>query len=105
MEEFYKLNHPVISCSNIDVVVHDQLENITSTATTSTFHVPDAEDDNMLRFETEALGTEMSDLIKAQIAGHPRYPDVVAAYIECQKVGVPPETAFLLEEISQENHP
>ncbi|PIN10063.1 Transcription factor MEIS1 [Handroanthus impetiginosus] len=47
----------------------------------------------------------MPDLIKAQIANHPLYPNLVAAYIECRKVGAPPEMASLLEEISKENHP
>ncbi|XVF05950.1 hypothetical protein REPUB_Repub06bG0005600 [Reevesia pubescens] len=46
----------------------------------------------------------MSDLIKTQIASHPRYPNLVSAYIECQKVGAPPELASLLEEIGRENH-
>ncbi|XP_010259300.1 PREDICTED: homeobox protein knotted-1-like 1 isoform X2 [Nelumbo nucifera] len=46
----------------------------------------------------------MSDLIKAQIANHPRYPNLVSAYIECRKVGAPPKLASLLEEIGRENH-
>ncbi|XVE89559.1 hypothetical protein DITRI_Ditri20bG0005800 [Diplodiscus trichospermus] len=46
----------------------------------------------------------MFDLIKTQIASHPRYPNLVSAYIECQKVGAPPEVASLLEEIGRENH-
>lgn len=31
-------------------------------------------------------GSDLTDLIKAQIANHPRYPSLVAAYIECRKV-------------------
>lgn len=51
--------------------------------------------DNLLRFEgdfevrrneTEICASEMSDLIKAQIASHPKYPSLVSAYIECRKV-------------------
>lgn len=38
---------------------------------------------NMLQFETDQ---SMTELIKTQIANHPRYPDLVAAYIDCQKV-------------------
>ncbi|GFS38932.1 homeobox protein knotted-1-like 6 [Actinidia rufa] len=63
---------------------------------------------DMVRCETagmEVTGSEMSDLIKAQIANHPLYPNLVSAYIECRKVGAPPEMASLLEEISKENHP
>lgn len=88
--EFYGLNR-LISCSNIDVVEPENIITSTTAATSSaTFHCPDDDDDDdhMLRFETEAMGStaEVSDLIKAQIATHPRYPDVVAAFIECQKV-------------------
>ncbi|PSS18966.1 Homeobox protein knotted-1-like [Actinidia chinensis var. chinensis] len=63
---------------------------------------------DMVRCETagmEVTGSEMSDLIKAQIANHPLYPNLVSAYIECRKVGAPPEMASLLEEISKENNP
>ncbi|MED6196216.1 Oxysterol-binding protein OBPa [Stylosanthes scabra] len=39
--------------------------------------------------------------IKTQIANHPRYPDLLSAYVQFQKVGAPPEVASLLEEISR----
>ncbi|KAJ0979912.1 hypothetical protein J5N97_015386 [Dioscorea zingiberensis] len=45
-----------------------------------------------------------SDLLKAQIASHPLYPSLLSAYIQCRKVGAPPEVATLLEEISREKH-
>ncbi|XP_006644109.1 homeobox protein knotted-1-like 1 [Oryza brachyantha] len=45
---------------------------------------------------------DLTELMKAQIAGHPRYPTLLSAYIECRKVGAPPEVASLLEEISRE---
>ena len=49
--------------------------------------------------------SDMSDrIIKIQIANHPLYPDLLSAYIECQKVGAPPELACLLEEIGRESH-
>ncbi|KAK9117203.1 hypothetical protein Sjap_016150 [Stephania japonica] len=43
--------------------------------------------------------------IKAKIASHPRYPTLLQAYIDCQKlqVGAPPEIACLLDEIRREN--
>ncbi|XP_072958856.1 homeobox protein knotted-1-like 1 [Typha angustifolia] len=47
-------------------------------------------------------GSDLNDLIKAQIAGHPRYPSLLSAYIECRKVGAPPEMATLLEEIGRD---
>ncbi|KAI9125243.1 hypothetical protein K1719_003859 [Acacia pycnantha] len=42
-------------------------------------------------------------VIKAKIASHPHYPRLIQAYIDCQKVGAPPEIACLLGEIQQEN--
>lgn len=47
---------------------------------------------------------DMSSAIKAKIASHPRYPRLLQAYIDCQKVGAPPEIACLLDEIRQENN-
>ncbi|XP_004489802.1 homeobox protein knotted-1-like 6 [Cicer arietinum] len=44
-----------------------------------------------------------SSVMKAKIASHPYYPRLLQAYIDCQKVGAPPEIARLLEEISREN--
>ncbi|KAE8023496.1 hypothetical protein FH972_009185 [Carpinus fangiana] len=46
---------------------------------------------------------DMSSVIKARIASHPSYPRLLQAYIDCQKVGAPPEIATLLDEIRREN--
>ncbi|KAK9277256.1 hypothetical protein L1049_006795 [Liquidambar formosana] len=46
---------------------------------------------------------DMCSAIKAKIASHPRYPRLLEAYIDCQKVGAPPEVACLLDEIRREN--
>lgn len=46
----------------------------------------------------------MSDLIKAQIANHPLYPNLLSAYLQCRKVGAPQQMASVLEEISKENN-
>ncbi|KAL0375830.1 UNVERIFIED_CONTAM: Homeobox protein knotted-1-like 1 [Sesamum calycinum] len=43
--------------------------------------------------------------VKAQIANHPLYPYLLSAYLDCRKVGAPPEMASVLEVISKENHP
>ncbi|KAL8532676.1 hypothetical protein ACS0TY_009041 [Phlomoides rotata] len=43
-----------------------------------------------------------SSVIKAKIASHPSYPKLLRAYIDCQKVGAPPEIACLLDEIRRE---
>ncbi|CDP18253.1 unnamed protein product [Coffea canephora] len=53
----------------------------------------------------EVIGSEMSDLLKIQIASHHLYPNLVSAYVECRKVGAPPEMASLLEEISKASRP
>ncbi|XP_047958293.1 homeobox protein knotted-1-like 6 isoform X2 [Salvia hispanica] len=43
-----------------------------------------------------------STMIKAKIASHPSYPKLLDAFIDCQKVGAPPEIACLLDEIRPE---
>ncbi|KAL0408594.1 UNVERIFIED_CONTAM: Homeobox protein knotted-1-like 6 [Sesamum radiatum] len=45
---------------------------------------------------------QASSVIKAKIASHPSYPKLLDAYIDCQKVGAPPEIARLLDEIRRE---
>ncbi|KAG2597148.1 homeobox protein knotted-1-like 1 isoform X1 [Panicum virgatum] len=62
-----------------------------------------------------AAPSDLTELMKAQIASHPRYPSLLSAYIECRKpasstcarfldfqVGAPPQVASLLEEVSRE---
>ncbi|GMH05275.1 hypothetical protein Nepgr_007115 [Nepenthes gracilis] len=39
-----------------------------------------------------------SSSIKAKIMAHPHYPRLLAAYVNCQKVGAPPEVVARLEE-------
>ncbi|TYI94247.1 hypothetical protein E1A91_D02G190000v1 [Gossypium mustelinum] len=46
---------------------------------------------------------DMSCVIKAKIASHPSYPRLLQAYIDCQKVGAPPEIASILDEILRKN--
>ncbi|XP_020089164.1 homeobox protein knotted-1-like 6 [Ananas comosus] len=56
------------------------------------------EEEIMEEMEETAMGE-----VKARIASHPRYPTLLRAYIDCQKVGAPPEIASFLEEIRREN--
>ncbi|KAK9136693.1 hypothetical protein Sjap_007287 [Stephania japonica] len=49
------------------------------------------------RLQTSSSSSE--DIIKTQISTHPLYPNLVSAYIQCRKVGAPPDMATLLEEI------
>ncbi|OMO67587.1 homeobox knotted-1-like protein [Corchorus olitorius] len=46
---------------------------------------------------------EVSSAIRAKIASHPLYPKLLQAYIDCQKVGAPPEIVKVLDEISGES--
>ncbi|KAL3501163.1 hypothetical protein ACH5RR_035612 [Cinchona calisaya] len=56
------------------------------------------EDDHEDQEEEDACS-----IIKAKIAAHPSYPKLLDAYIDCQKVGAPPEIACFLDEIRREN--
>ncbi|XAR49262.1 hypothetical protein NMG60_11032391 [Bertholletia excelsa] len=89
MDELYRL-HSSISCSD-DVTGSGNFP-----ATMSGLHCPF---DGML----EVAESDVSDFIKAQIASHPLYPNLVSAYIECRKVGAPPEIASHLEELSKKS--
>ncbi|TYI46887.1 hypothetical protein E1A91_D13G135400v1 [Gossypium mustelinum] len=102
MEDLYRLDDPIISCSNgIARVNNFAAPNFTAADFLSPV-------DHLLQFDdqevdTDATGSHMSGLIKSQISNHPRYPNLVSACIECQKVGAPPKLASLLEEIGREN--
>ncbi|XP_021727071.1 homeobox protein knotted-1-like 6 isoform X2 [Chenopodium quinoa] len=53
--------------------------------------------------EMHQRGDDTSSSIKAKIASHPHYPRLLLSYIDCHKVGAPPEVASILEELKQEN--
>ncbi|KAJ4815109.1 Homeobox protein knotted-1-like 1 [Rhynchospora pubera] len=42
------------------------------------------------------------EAIKAKIISHPNYSSLLAAYLDCQKVGAPPEVAARLSAVAQE---
>ncbi|XP_022775589.1 homeobox protein knotted-1-like 6 [Durio zibethinus] len=46
---------------------------------------------------------DTSSVIKAKIASHHSYPRLIQAYIDCQKVGAPPEIVSVLDEILRKN--
>lgn len=48
-----------------------------------------------------SIEDDVSAAIKAKIASHPCYPRLLRAYIDCQKVGAPPEIACLLDEMQR----
>lgn len=115
MEDLYKrLDDPAaatVSYSSDDFlrVENFSLGNFTANTTTAgeLYNPPCV--DSMLQFNSEitaAAGSDniSDDLIKARIANHPRFPNLLSAYIDCQKIGVPSEVAFLLEEICRENN-
>ncbi|KAL3519414.1 hypothetical protein ACH5RR_017563 [Cinchona calisaya] len=44
-------------------------------------------------------GSSSSSSVKAKIMAHPHYNRLLAAYIDCQKIGAPPEVVAKLEEV------
>lgn len=44
-------------------------------------------------------GNNSSSSIKSKIMAHPHYPRLLAAYLNCQKIGAPPEVVARLEEL------
>jgi hypothetical protein len=64
-----------------------------------------ANNNNNYLLQMDLIGSDISDrILKNQIATHPLYPNLLSAFIDCQKVGVPSEVASLLEEIGRESH-
>ncbi|KAF9669851.1 hypothetical protein SADUNF_Sadunf13G0007500 [Salix dunnii] len=103
MEGFYRFN-PTISCSPNDIDSFENLPVVNFTdATTSTDNFQ-SQAGNLLQAGydyKQVIESDMHDVIKTQIASHPRYPDLVSAYVECRKVGAPPETVSLLDDIGR----
>lgn len=92
MEDIYdinKMNIPFVSSPhNVNVNVPSYTD-----ATTSELHlglVRAVTDNNYLHMEhhqPDLIGSDISDrIIKNQIATHPLYPNLLSAFIECQKV-------------------
>nr|GEV70981.1 homeobox protein knotted-1-like 6 [Tanacetum cinerariifolium] len=67
----------------------DDLSTIAGSATTDSVSIQTTHDD---------------DMIKARIVAHPSYSKLLDAYIDCQKLGAPPEISCLLDDIRQENY-
>ncbi|XP_044479764.1 homeobox protein knotted-1-like 1 isoform X1 [Mangifera indica] len=102
MEDLHILDLPSVlsssSCSD-----HDKLIQAVGSSSHGNY-IANPTNNSMLHHHFDATGSlDMADLIKAQIASHPLYPNLLSAYIQCQKVGAPPEMASLLEEMGREN--
>ncbi|KAJ9563985.1 hypothetical protein OSB04_009145 [Centaurea solstitialis] len=65
-------------------------------------HDNDRNHHRLLHVDADGDGCD-DDIIKAKIASHPLYPKLLDAYIDCQKLGAPPEIVSLLDEIRREN--
>ncbi|CAI9103528.1 OLC1v1002027C2 [Oldenlandia corymbosa var. corymbosa] len=116
MDELYRI-HNAFSCPNnngddgvFEVVDHSRspVENIRGGSNDDHHHhqvIHHHHQQQEILMESSSSSSEISDLLKAQIANHPLYPNLVSAYVDCKKVGAPPEMASLLEEISKESHP
>ncbi|KAK4402125.1 Homeobox protein knotted-1-like 1 [Sesamum angolense] len=105
MDELYRFQYSSISCPVDSNFLGDGSNSSGIIAGLSDHHNLVLTAPPAAETHEEATALEMSDIIKAQIASHPLYPTLLSAYIECRKVGAPPEMASLLEEISKENHP
>ncbi|RDX89706.1 Homeobox protein knotted-1-like 1, partial [Mucuna pruriens] len=102
MEDIYNMN-PLLSCSCPEDIVRQVNVNVSATAASELNLGLVA--NNFLHLQHPET-SDMSDrFIKSQIATHPLYPNLLSAYVECRKVGAPPELASLLEEIAREIHP
>jgi hypothetical protein len=47
-------------------------------------------------------GGNEAEAIKAKILAHPQYPSLLGAYIDCQKIGAPPEVVARLDALTHE---
>jgi hypothetical protein len=45
---------------------------------------------------------DLTELVKAQIAGHPRYPTLLSAYIECRKVRLSTPIIFFMQQLASQ---
>ncbi|KAL9267704.1 Homeobox protein SBH1-like protein [Drosera capensis] len=71
-------------------------DHIMPTTTTNGFF-PLSQTHNLLISAADG-GSFASDAIKAKIMAHPLYPRLLAAYVNCQKVGAPAEVVARMEE-------
>ncbi|KAG6426415.1 hypothetical protein SASPL_110656 [Salvia splendens] len=62
-----------------------------------------SQDSASVNVQNQIVDEDDSSLIKAKIASHPSYPKLLQAYIDCHKVGAPPEIVSVLDEIMGEN--
>uniref|UniRef100_A0A7N1A4A0 Homeobox protein knotted-1-like 6 n=1 Tax=Kalanchoe fedtschenkoi TaxID=63787 RepID=A0A7N1A4A0_KALFE len=69
----------------------------------SFFSMSSAMSDAASAVAAEIQDGDFSSALRARIAAHPLYPRLVEAYIDCQKVGAPPDVAYVLDEIRREN--
>ncbi|XP_030521627.2 homeobox protein knotted-1-like 6 isoform X2 [Rhodamnia argentea] len=53
--------------------------------------------------EEDDVGDDVSRTLRAKVAAHPLYPKLLEAYVDCHKVGAPPEVAGLLDEIRRQS--
>ncbi|KAK9119757.1 hypothetical protein Scep_017850 [Stephania cephalantha] len=87
--------------SRIPIFGSDQLYAVAASALSEAAHPAAIQGSNSVALA--GRDRDFATAIKAKIASHPRYPTLLEAYIDCQKVGAPPEIACLLDEIRREN--
>lgn len=87
MEDIYRFNDGISSGSENVIGVENAAHMFYAPADNN--NLPQYESSSSQAAEVVGMSTrrlEMSDLIKTQIANHPRYPDLVSAHIQCRKV-------------------
>lgn len=57
---------------------------------------------NPIDLESTCGKAKEADSIRAKIIAHPQYPRLVIAYMNCHKVGAPPEVVTRLDELSKD---
>ncbi|KAF7051984.1 hypothetical protein CFC21_060155 [Triticum aestivum] len=99
MDQFPLL--PSGSKANTSTPLYLTLDNTTSGASTSPVPEPAPAPPEPSTHSNHDRGT---DTVKAKIMSHPLYPALLTAFIECQKVGAPPEIVGRLSALAGDLH-
>ncbi|KAI7735540.1 hypothetical protein M8C21_032051 [Ambrosia artemisiifolia] len=91
-------------CGSIDFSSVTAASDVTDSASIETTTTPNHQIILPIRGRLDQDDDDASgDAIKEKIVSHPSYSKLLHAYIDCQKVGAPPDVAYLLDDIRHEN--
>ncbi|KAJ0506958.1 putative transcription factor Homeodomain-TALE-KNOX family [Helianthus annuus] len=91
---FYSSDHPFPATTEAVIVTPDQILHQRNRQ-----RDPNRSNDTGVGYNNHVDACACGDTIKMKIVSHPLYPKLLDAYIDCQKLGAPPEIAGFLEEI------